>query len=394
MGLFSGLKRFFGLDEGEKTAKSRASNARKAADQRRTKALEDALKRGDFTKKEAKKAAAGALGAGSIAQAKALAELDARSASQAKAARAQAAAERAQVMDDEASRFVRLRDAAQAGGFNPLSVLQAGFYGANLPSGVLSSAPSTVGNYLDATTIGSNATRDHLAASDSVAMARRHADSLTMNTRMTYDGLKADVQASGDSNVLTGIASDNSFLIQAVQTAIQGGSAWSAHKQGNRALDLDARRLELERAVASTGVRTPGWGESRVRRTSTPSLSRSPDGMPLDAVPRNSDGSVKNRDLAVNGATFDVDEDWSPVQYWEDEYGDVAGSIIGVGKITWDGFRNADTFENHAIDWAGNVGAANRERIRDWWRTLGSTWTSDNAFVGSGGGTPFKVEVN
>lgn len=344
MGLFSGLKSIFGLDEGEEEAKGRARKGEKKADAARLSAREK----------------------GRNAKADALAQLDARTSAAAKA-------ERARVLADEKSRFVRLREAAQEGGFNPLTVLQSGFLGSSVPLGFLSEG-SSAANFFNSRAIGMDVWNAELAGHDTVN-----------NVRM-----------QGDANVLQGMANDNSFIIAAAQTAIQGGSAWSAHSQGQKNIDLRGQELELSRSVASTGIGTPGWGDSRLSRRSGPSLS---DRLPENSVPRNPDGSIKDRDLARGEdlPSWKVDETWSPAQYWEDEYGEVATEVVGGIKFGRDVWSNSQVIRPQF-----EPGSPAREA----WRVL-DTWVDDriaDAWGGMregvkshplvpGGNTAFKVTV-
>ena len=48
------------------------------------------------------------------------------------------------------------------------------------------------------------------------------------------------------------------------------------------------------------------------------------------------DGSPSNRDLLLGGHRLNVDESTSPVQKFEDEYGDIAGAFVGIPHLAND----------------------------------------------------------
>lgn len=205
--------------------------------------------------------------------------------------KAAATAERAQVIEDESTRFVRLREAAEAGGFNPLTVLQSGFTGAALPTGLLS-------------------------ADWHLAHGGMRADMLTAGatTRMNLDGqiqgqriqgaiegvsLGLNAQQIMHDQIMTG----HEVAVQSGQAAYERSanvwrdvgniavSAWDARTQEvqhaaqvgleRERLDLDRQRFDYERsfndrqlALATAGSgRGAGFGSARVGSWSEPILS-------------------------------------------------------------------------------------------------------------------------
>lgn len=232
-------------------------------------------------------------------------------------ARADAKASRKVALEDDRQRFVRLREAAELGGFNPLTALNSG-YQTSLPSGFLSAS-------------------DTLAA----GAMRQAATSDAASFYNTTKGLEIDARRA-------------------------------AVDEGNLALDRERLSLERERLQASIlsspygpshnfrtgpsmGQSAPGLGQSRPSSAGTwsgaaPSMlsggafaiaptvtAYTTTGLEMDE-----DGNLVPRDLATGGGSWiDVDETVSDAEDFEARYSEPGGWYGAALAATADADRAA-----------------------------------------------------
>lgn len=244
-------------------------------------------------------------------------------------ARRDAARARKVALADEKVRFVRLRESAELGGFNPLTVLESGFSGPSaLPSGVLS-------------------------ASDTAMFG-------DMKAGAVRDGVNAYMGARSAANDARRAAVD----------------------EGNLALDRERLSLERERLVAQTlaspygpsnNYRTgpvlsgpsPGGGLSTAGTWSAapPSsglsgafgIAPAVVGYTTTGLAVGSDGNLVPRDLATGGGSWiDVDETAADADAWETRYSE-PGGWIGAGIAA---MADADHSEADGFFGSDNIGRA------------------------------------
>ncbi len=129
----------------------------------------------------------------------------------------------------------------------------------------------------------------------------------------------------------------------AVANAVNG---FINKKEDAKILDLEKTRLELEvdklrKDVKGAKIRPKVAGVFNGGFTGGVSADNSNntnigDNIPPNAVPREANGDISNRDLVFNNQRLDVDEKTSPVQNVEDEYGEIAGELFGAAHLTKD----------------------------------------------------------
>ena len=105
-----------------------------------------------------------------------------------------------------------------------------------------------------------------------------------------------------------------------------------------RVLSADASRSEAEAALAHSRVKRE---EQRSNQTRPPaeSFGTGPDTGPQVRYEANPRGRTGERPLHIGDQRWSVGKG-SRVEDWEQEYGDVAASLYGLGKISWDAARN------------------------------------------------------
>lgn len=250
-------------------------------------------------------------------------------------ARADAKASRATALKDEEQRFVRLREAAERGGFNPLTVLESGFAGSALPSGYLSGGETAAFGDMR-----SNAVRSAVDA---------------------YQGFQA---AKTDAR---------RAAVDARRAAVDEGN-----------LALDRERLALERETLAARINSSPYGPSHNYRTgpllgssaggSAPSSAGTwsgaapPSGLSgafaiapavaaytTTGLEVDENGALIPRDIATGGGSFvDVDESVSDADDWETRYSE-PGGWIGAGIAAT---ADADHAEADGYFGSDNIGRA------------------------------------
>lgn len=299
------------------------------------------------------------------------AKLDAATDAATRRAETLSAEERKIIAQDEQQRFVRLRESAEAAGFNPLTLLDRGFFGSSLPTGILSpQAPAA--NQREA----------------NVLSAYQQGD-FAYQTEIGARSMIVNAEATGDQMVMQGMQADKAFLTDVAQLAINAATGFGQYKQGQKALALDAERLQLDREIAY--MPRPSYGGSRRTTVGGGTLSRTPAdlGVAPNAIPLNDDGTPKDRDLrSRDGTLFKVDERESPASYFEDEYGEAAGFFEGTSRYIEDKW-NQNVAPKLGLGSDGLSGAARRL----WADVPNIHMEMQNRINAARGNTAFKVEV-
>lgn len=301
-----------------------------------------------------------------------------------------AKSEREQVLKDEATRFTRLRESAEKGGFNPLTVMGAGFVGAGVPTGLISSGDALVGTSQGFSASGyvSN-TASSIQIGQGAALAAEQPVSRAVEVGLSASAMSIEAQAALAASSATRqslVQQGTSNLINSLTSGISLGMQWDSDRRAARLAgqqqQLDVERYELDReAMAQQGQRSyhnyqnpvgtrqqPAFGSTSAAVVNHPTIGD----VPPNALPMNPDGTIADRDLLVNGSRFRVDETTSPAQYFEDEYGDVASSIVGLYHAAEDGYENYGSSTPFAFGLA--AGQATRRWVNNVWDNL--SWSS------------------
>lgn len=200
--------------------------------------------------------------------------------------------QRAQALRDQALQFVRLRDAAEAGGFNPLTVL-----GANPDGGMVNPTPA-------------------LASGEFVA------DALGSATQTYFNGKDRERDIERD----------------ALEKALMREELAQMQSQSRAVTSAMGFGYAIPQSNNYTGVE-----DAKV-----PSLSSG------DYDPNRTDGLLERRLPISQGLSWAVDTNLPPAQAVETEYGDIAQNVYGVGKIAWDVGNNIGRVVRRFTNYAGS----------------------------------------
>nr|QXN72758.1 MAG: hypothetical protein [Microvirus sp.] len=316
-----------------------------------------------------------------------------------------AASERQQAIDDEASQFVRLRAAAEAGGFNPLSVLKAGYLGTSLPSGFLSEGASLSMHELNLNrAIQRGATRSALVSQKAntrssgitEAMATGHN---AYTTRIDAGRASEEARSAAYNDTLNGWSNLGSMI----QAGAGIASDWKRLGLDQDALAIDRERLaldasamDLDRQRAQSEIAFNNWQMSQPAFGSVsnwgragPSLSSGSQAAGFDALgrPIDANGNLVSRDMAGPlGVHWDVDETRSPAQYWSDEYGEPGEWIGGAVHMGEDALRNGTFHRIDQMAWDYI-----RQDVNDAVTRLGRAFGFDGAIRNTNGPAPARM---
>lgn len=317
-----------------------------------------------------------------------------------KAAARAARLERETVANDEASRFVRLREAAEAGGFNPLSVLQAGFLGSSLPTGFLSSddhmswglneASNNVamaGTAVSAhgTTLGGHSTTAALSLDAATATEgarvnlavnkvnhQQNNRSLSMQLQgQRYDqimrGVETAIQAGGQAygqtmDFYNGLASDIGTIGSGFQAARDEAFTREqfAHNQwvDRENINLQRAQLAMTSSALATG-RQAGSGAVTVGTASGPTVSPTGGGVSTGL-------SIYDVPLVQSGQVPTL-EQMEPILGSEVAEGVVAADTLASTPLPTPTFKDVLQWVGNDLTSGNDPLARGINAVREWW---------------------------